>query len=337
MRKIKRKEIDSNTREKIVKSVLSGSSPIEAAKILGVDYTTVYRWVKSYEESGKKGLKNKPRSGRPKVGDEEKLKLLVNAVKKPASKFGFKSDLWNCSRIFQYSKNKLKLSLSKSTILRRLHESNLSYRVPEKSFVQANVKLQSDWVDSHVPKILDETRDLKAILYFVDEASISLSPMQGKTWGPIGKPLNVKVTGNRGSISAISAISKTGLLQFSIHKKKISSNEVIRFLKLLLSEHKRRHLVVVLDNASSHTSNKTRSFIAKQKRLHVHYLPPYSPQFNPDEKVWAHLKHIEMAGHNAKTKEDLERVTRSSLSKIQKSKELVKGIFFRCHIASLMT
>ena len=118
---------------------------------------------------------------------------------------------------------------------------------------------------------------------------------------------------------------------------RLLTRTIFGFLKLLLAEHKRRHIVIVLDNAPSHTSNKTKVFIAKQKRLHVHYLPPYSPQFNPDEKVWAYLKHIEMAAHNAKTKDDLERVTRSSLSKIQKSKELVKGIFFRCHIASLMT
>lgn len=332
-----RREIDPLVRERVVKSILGGSSPIQAAKIIGVDYSTVYRWVKAYEKSGKKALKSKKREGRPRIGDKDKLNKLMKAVKRPASKFGFKTDLWNCTRILQYCNKTLKLKVSRSTINRRLREANLSYKIPEKAFVEANVSLQKDWIENHVPKILQKTKEKRAILYFVDEASVSLSPMLGKTWGPIGKPSTVTVTGSRGSISAISAINKSGLLQFSIHKKKIASDQVIRFLKLLLNEHKRRHIVVVLDGASAHKSLKTKAFIESQRRLHVYYLPPYSPKFNPDEKVWAHLKHIEMAAHSATTKEELERVTRFSLSKIKKSKELVKGIFFRCHIASLMT
>ncbi|MCP3921619.1 MAG: IS630 family transposase [Desulfobacterales bacterium] len=333
----RRKEIDLATRERVVKSVRSGSSPIHAAKILGVDYSTVYRWVKSYEKKGKNGLKRKPRSGRPRLGSEEKFKKLIRAVKKPASKFGYKTDLWNCTRILHYAKKHLKLTTSRSTINRRLLEAKLSYKVPEKSFVEANVKTQKDWIENHVPEILEKAEEKRAILYFLDEANISLSPFLGKTWSRKGKPIAIKVTGGRGSISAISAISKAGLLQFSLHKTRIASDQVIRFLKLLLEEHKRRHLVVVLDGASPHRSKKTKAFIESQKRLHVFFLPPYSPNFNPDEKVWAHLKHIELTGHKARTKDQLERYTRRSLQKIQSSKDTVKGIFFRCHIASLLT
>ena len=34
---------------------------------------------------------------------------------------------------------------------------------------------------------------------------------------------------------------------------------------------------------SSAASKKTKAFISGQKRLHVFYLPPYSPDFSPDE------------------------------------------------------
>ena len=70
----------------------------------------------------------------------------------------------------------------------------------------------------------------------------------------------------------------------------------------MLKHHPRRHLVVVMDQAPPHTSKKTRAFIDSQRRLHVFYLPKYSPDWNPDEKVWNHLKHHELKGHQAKTK-----------------------------------
>ena len=49
----------------------------------------------------------------------------------------------------------------------------------------------------------------------------------------------------------------------------------------------------------------TKEFIDSQARLHVFYLPPYSPDWNPDEKVWNHLKNHELKAHRAKTKQEL--------------------------------
>ena len=68
-----------------------------------------------------------------------------------------------------------------------------------------------------------------------------------------------------------------------------------------------------MDRAPPHTSKKTQDFIVSQKRLHVFYLPKYSPDWNPDEKIWNHLKHQELKGHRAKTKEELKELLIRSL------------------------
>ncbi len=134
----------------------------------------------------------------------------------------------------------------------------------------------------------------------------------------------------------MSAISKSGQLIFRLHQKRITSVEMIDFLMQLLKHHKNRHLVVVMDQATPHTSEKTRSFINKQKRLHVFYLPPYSPDWNPDEQVWNYLKHEELKSHQAKTKDDLNILANRKLDSMSKNPDLLHGIFFRCHIANLL-
>ena len=48
---------------------------------------------------------------------------------------------------------------------------------------------------------------------------------------------------------------------------------------------------IVLDNASFHKSPKLAQ-IAKQFDVQILYLPPYSPDLNPIEKVWANFKRI---------------------------------------------
>ena len=134
----------------------------------------------------------------------------------------------------------------------------------------------------------------------------------------------------------MSAISKQGSLLFTLHEKRIASDEVIHFLDQLLKHHKRRHLVVVMDQAPPHTSKKTQTYINSQKRLHVFHLPPYSPDWNPDEQVWNHLKHQELKGHQAKTKEELKVLAENKLTKMANDSHAMRGIFFRCCIAVLL-
>ena len=133
----------------------------------------------------------------------------------------------------------------------------------------------------------------------------------------------------------MSAISRRGYLLFRLYEKRITSVEVIEFLAQMLSHHKKRHLVVVMDQAPPHVSKVTNAYIESQRRLHVFYLPKYSPDWNPDEKVWNHLKHQELSAHKAKTKAELKDLTRKKLRKMSKDPELIRGIFFRCCVADL--
>jgi transposase len=175
----------------------------------------------------------------------------------------------------------------------------------------------------------------RAILYFQDESNVSLTAFLGKTWAPCGQTPRSRVTGKRAGVAALSALSRRGHLLFRLLEKRIASREVIDFLQQMLRHHPRRHLVVVMDQAPPHTSKKTRAFIDQHTRLHVFYLPKYSPDWNPDEKVWNHLKHQELKSHQAKTKDELKHLTRRKLRSMAKRPHLMRGLFFRCCVADV--
>ncbi|HID78216.1 MAG TPA: hypothetical protein EYP56_19760 [Planctomycetaceae bacterium] len=65
-------------------------------------------------------------------------------------------------------------------------------------------------------------------------------------------------------------------------------------------------------------------------------LPKYSPDWNPNEKVWNHLKHHEPESHQAKTKDDLKHLTRRKLQSMAKGPKLLRGLFFRRYVADLL-
>ena len=322
-------------RLRAVKAVLRGRSMADVADAYGTDRSTIFRWVKRYRNDGEEGLERRSTSGRPRKLQELTEDELRKVVLQPASKFGYETDLWTVSRLHLVIESQYDVSVSKDTVWRRLREAGLTYQKPEREYYEIDERSREEWLQDVVPEILKTVEKYRAILYFQDEANVSLTAFLGKTWSPCGQTPKAKVTGKRGGVAAMSAISRCGHLLFRLHDKRIASSEVIDFLKQMLKHHNRRHLVVIMDQAPPHTSKKTKEFIANQKRLHVFHLPKYSPDWNPDEKVWNHLKHQELTRHQAKTKEELKKLTRRKLQSMAKRPSLMRGIFFRCCVAEL--
>jgi transposase len=277
-----------------------------------------------------------PVSGRPRKledVDPESLKTIVLA---PASQFGYETDFWTTRRLIQVIAAQFGIGISKRTMLRRLHEAKLTYQKPEREYFELSQEERQAWVRSEVPKIRRAVRKHRAILYFQDEANVSLTALLARTWAPRGQTPKQRVTGKRGGVSALSAITRRGHLLFRLLQKRIASAEVIDFLSQMLAHHCRRHLVVVMDQAPPHVSKATKAFIASQQRLHVFHLPKYSPDWNPDEKVWNHLKHQELKGHQARTTAELTALTHKKLTAMSRDPELLRGIYFRCCAAEFL-
>ena len=79
---------------------------------------------------------------------------------------------------------------------------------------------------------------------------------------------------------------------------------MLAFLDHLL-KHVVGEIVLVLDNAAIHRAKAVSAFVATQDRLSLVYLPPYSPELNPIEKVWAYVKQNVLGNFCARTTKEL--------------------------------
>jgi len=326
-----------DVRLRAVRAVTDEHLPIVlVAQAYGTDRSTVHRWIERFQTDGDAGLLRRQGNGRPRKLQTLDRNTLKKIVLSPASDYGYETDFWTTRRLIQVINSTFHVRLSKQTVMRRLHDAGLTYQKPEREYFELSEEDRQEWVSTEVPRIRRAVRKYRAILYFQDEANISLTALLGKTWAPRGQTPRQRVTGKRGGVSALSAITSRGSLIFRLHDKRIASAEVIDFLSQMLSHHRRRHLVVVMDQAPPHVSKATTAFIESQARLHVFHLPNYSPDWNPDEKVWNHLKHQELKGHQARTKSELTDLTHTKLTAMSHDPELLQGIFFRCCIADLL-
>lgn len=285
---MKKQHLNTATKQKAINAILKHNQSVDqVSKTLDVHRANVYRWLSRFKE-----LNSVERIHNPMSGQQSKLcgknsQKIVRLLMKPATEFGYDTDFWTTRRIAQVLKREMKINVSRMAVHRTLSKHKQSYKTPETRYYEADMGKQKEWQKEVVPKIKALIRKHNAILYFEDESNISLTPVVAKTWGPIGVKVLKKVTGNRGSVSAISAISSDGRLIFNVHdnNKRYGAKDIVHFLSEMLTHHSRRHLVVIMDQAPVHRAKLVKRFVEKSKRLHVFHLPPRSPEFNPDEKV----------------------------------------------------
>ena len=116
--------------------------------------------------------------------------------------------------------------------------------------------------------------------------------MQRKTWAQKGKRPIVRTTEARFGFNAISAVSPKGELKFSVYEGSFTGSVFIDFLKRLLSS-VTGNIALIVDGHPVHKGKKVRDFVEKTNgRLKMYFLPPYSPELNPDELVWQQAKSV---------------------------------------------
>ena len=102
---------------------------------------------------GKEIIQNLKTRGRSSKITQSSSKKLVSIIKKPASKFGFETDLWNTKRIQVVCKKELKISVSHMAVWRFLKRINYSCKKVQKQYYEANKSKQKEWVKKTVPEI----------------------------------------------------------------------------------------------------------------------------------------------------------------------------------------
>jgi transposase len=118
-----------------------------------------------------------------------------------------------------------------------------------------------------------------------------------------------------------------------LHQGKITSADVIKFFEKIVRRNPKRHVVLIMDKAPPHTSGATLKYISSEKRLHVFNFPSRSPELNPNEKIWNHLKNEELKSHQARNINELRKIVKNKLTKMSKKPALLKGLFYRSFLS----
>ena len=110
-------------------------------------------------------------------------------------------------------------------------------------------------------------------------------------------------------------------------KGRIGAPKFIEFLKRLV-HNAERMIFLIVDGHPAHKAKSVARFTESVKeRLRVFFLPPYSPELNPDERVWNDLKNNAVGRKSVNSPKQLHKVVLSHLRLVQKSPDRVRSYF----------
>ena len=330
-RKLKHDVLEA-LRIRAVRRIEQGESPEIVIKALGMNRRTIYRWIALYREGGIEALKATPLAGRPlKLGGVKLRWVFKTVTTKNPLQLKFPFALWTREMVKELIERKYGVKLSVVSVGRLLRKLGLSCQKPLMRAFQQDPVFVQQWIEEDYPKIKQLARQEKAEIYFEDEAGIRSDHHFGTTWGMKGTTTIVKTTGARFSLNMISAITSKGKMKFMTYSGKMKAPVFCEFLKRL-THNVSTKIFLILDGHPVHRSSQVKKFIQATKgKMRLFYLPPYSPELNPDELVWNNVK-SKMGRSSIKGPDDFQEKVRYYLRSLQRTPEKICGFFQEPHL-----
>ena len=280
--------------------------------LIGVDYQHVLRnsrvgermlrlWIARFNQAGIDALVYRPGCGRPGlVAHSEAAERILPLVEHP-DQAG--QTHWTLAKLCGWLREEQDPDLSYRTLVRYLHEQGYARRIPRPVPEPPDREAWEDRREAFARELLGYLEDPAAGVFFGDEAGFEGDPRPRRKWVKRGSRPTQGYYGGHVRQNVVGAVNPASGQLISLIVPHCDTEVFQAFLDTMAAEAPRRlgrRILLVLDNAGWH----------KTRRLNWHHiepvhLPPYSPDFNPIERLWQHLKSNYLAGFPTKHHDEL--------------------------------
>lgn len=259
-----------------------GYDRVTVQRVMDVSDSTLRRWVKRFNEKGVDGLVSRPRSGRPRMMKREEFQSQVVPLIESPTEHGF--NFMTAVRLHGYLNTELKCEFSYSSLVRYIHEAGFSLKVPGKIHPDRDEAERAQFVEE-MKEILQNPDEIE--VWFSDECGVNGDPRTGKAWYRKGTKPRVPYDGCHLRQSIVGAVEPTSGAFEALAVPYTDTTVFQIFLDTLAERTKNsnKQILLVVDNASWHHAASLKWHHIKPK-----FLPAYSPDLNPIERIWLELK-----------------------------------------------
>jgi transposase len=278
VRKAGNKETDR--RCLVIIMLLTGSPREQVMKVFDLSESAVKKIIRAFNTYGADGLVAKRRTGRKPLISFEKKEELMEEFEEPGRA---QRTFWTATAFHGHITAKYSVECSYNTVLRLLHEKGYVLKVPKPWPDRQDDDLREEFLR----KLRDLAENPDIEIWYGDETGLEGEPKPRRSWAIKGSRPRVTHNGDHIRLNILGTVCPR-IGEFFVIEASHCDTEVFQvFLdeaaKSIIPARKRN--IIILDNASWH----------KRKSLNWHffeplYLPPYSPDFNPIERIWLIMK-----------------------------------------------
>jgi hypothetical protein len=166
----------------------------------------------------------------------------------------------------------------------------------------------------------EDPRPLKT--FFQDEGRFGRMGDPARCWAPEGLRPVVKTQRVREYTQVFSAVCPNDGQSFSLILPFADTPAMQLFLEELSQQFKHYRLVLVMDQAAWHRSRELGEF----ENIRILFQPSHSPELNPVEHLWEHIREKYLRNESWSSMEELEQELERILKRIVESAETIQSL-----------
>lgn len=303
----------------------------DVAETVGVSPQAVSGWIKKYKLGGMAALKAKkrgPEAGQTRRLNPEQEKELQRLITdKAPDQLKLDYALWTRKAVMELIEQETGIRMPIRTVGEYLKRWGFTPQKPVKRAYEQNPKAVQRWLDEEYPEIKARAKKEKAEIYWGDETGVRSDSQHERGYAPKGKTPVIRLNAKRSSTNMISAITNQGKVRFKVFEGTMNADILMDFCKRLIQSAERK-VYLILDNLRVHHAKIFKAWLEERKdEIEVFYLPPYSPELNPDEYLNCDLKAGVHSGKPARNKKQLKKKVLSHMHMLQKKPHRVAKYF----------
>jgi transposase len=317
-----------------VERVGEGYTLGEVADFLGVDPSSVGRWVAAFRSQGVAGLAARPAPGRPPKLTAAQQRVVRRWLADSPTEFGFATELWTAPRLGLLIEQEFGVRLHPDYLGRWLRRRGYTPQLPRRVPRERDDREIARWLAEDWPRIKRKARRRGACLMLLDESGLLMAPLRRRSWSLRGHPPQMKQKArHREKVSVAGALwltpsrDRLSLAYQTLVNGYFSNAEVAEFLSGAL-QWLDRPLVVIWDGGTMHRGGPISALLAQSKgRLDLERLPAYAPMLNPVEQVWNWLKYGRLCNFAPQDALDLDEAIIRELDPIRDDQQRLRNFF----------
>lgn len=303
----------------------------EIAEAIGMTTNVVYITIRKYKANGYKALKPRTR-GRKQgekrtLSEEQEAEIRKIIVDKNPDQLKMKCCLWDRKAVQELIRQKYDIDMPIRTVGEYLLRWGFTVQRPMKQAMNQKPEQVQKWLKEDYPAIHAAAKEESAEIYWGDETAVQNVPNYARGYAPKGKTPVLKVQTVKMHINMISAISNQGHVRFMFSNESIDADKLIEFMERLIKDAGRK-VYLILDNLKAHHSKKTTAWVESHAdKIKLFHLPPYSPEYNPDEYLNHDLKESIGTKPQVKAKDELQTLADDFMNQLSREPAHVQSYF----------